>query len=608
MAQQLIFWGAVLALTGAGARRIVRRRHAARHGLVDNLTLALTAALVGFMLLELVARCTGAVTAPRHGFVGCTPDARLGWIGKVVDGDLQARRPRVLVLGDSFTAADGVPEDSVYYRPLVDELGMELWVRGGSGWGTLQELLALDAVFDRVRPDLVVLQVCSNDFINNSWELENATVLNSNMSRRPYWEHGSVVMRYPERWLGPALVVAARSALVAQAVRRVNVLRAGLAMRGRLGSVERDIDRGREAYAPWPRARVTTEEIVAALTRRVGRTRVVALPVDDIAPYTPAWREILKRHGVTTFDAGLQRIRRASAAGQTVFQADGAHWNALGHRLVGRALAAWLRGMPEDAASAFLAGDLTGTGGVDLLWSQDTRLMTELLQDPQGAPRVLAAFAEQPRLFGLRRVARGAWQIALRDARSGGLMLHELRRGRWMPGETRIAVPAYGSSGATPAGIATDDGRACVVWHDVDAQQVVFMSVEKAAKSPLGRVQASLPLGSRLLGTPDLDGDGRADTAWSDSVGRRVTFWTRAGRIDPEPAEARDPSWRIEAVTNVEPAPDRPGATVALIWRHRSSQRLAVWYLDARGRRVSARLFGAWTEPGAAPEDGAAPR
>jgi alkylation response protein AidB-like acyl-CoA dehydrogenase len=50
-------------------------------------------------------------------------------------------------------------------------------VYGGHGYGTLQEYLVIDKYIDEIKPDLILLQVCSNDFTNN---LENEAKSSSN--------------------------------------------------------------------------------------------------------------------------------------------------------------------------------------------------------------------------------------------------------------------------------------------------------------------------------------------------------------------------------------------------------------------------------------------
>ena len=83
-------------------------------------------------------------------------------------------------------------------------LNVEVFAYGGSGYGTLQESLVVDHYLPIVRPDLVLLQVSYNDFINNSFELERASYYNNNFLLRPYLEGDRIRRRFPSRLGGAA--------------------------------------------------------------------------------------------------------------------------------------------------------------------------------------------------------------------------------------------------------------------------------------------------------------------------------------------------------------------------------------------------------------------
>ena len=59
-------------------------------------------------------------------------------------GDLRSARPKVFVIGDSFTQASQVSDDDTYYAYLKDTLGVEVFAYGAGGYGTLQEYMILD--------------------------------------------------------------------------------------------------------------------------------------------------------------------------------------------------------------------------------------------------------------------------------------------------------------------------------------------------------------------------------------------------------------------------------------------------------------------------------
>ena len=112
-------------------------------------------------------------------------------------GDINATRPKILVIGDSYTYADTVSDGEAYFDRLGEKLDVEVFAFGCNGFGTLQELLILKKHFHQISPDLVVWQLCDNDFVNNSYELESRDLLQSNFMVRPYRVGERVEMRFP---------------------------------------------------------------------------------------------------------------------------------------------------------------------------------------------------------------------------------------------------------------------------------------------------------------------------------------------------------------------------------------------------------------------------
>lgn len=81
---------------------------------------------------------------------------------------------RILVLGDSVTFGGIVPADKVYTRVLEDKFeangyNVEVINISYGGWGTDQELEALIVEGLKYKPDLILLQFCTNDLGGNNW-------------------------------------------------------------------------------------------------------------------------------------------------------------------------------------------------------------------------------------------------------------------------------------------------------------------------------------------------------------------------------------------------------------------------------------------------------
>jgi len=112
----------------------------------------------------------------------------------------EQNKAKVLFLGDSFTNAVDVSDSKTYYGILKDTLPVEVFAFGGGGYGTLQEYMILEKYVDEIRPDILVLQFCSNDFINNDYELELRSRRNNNGMRRPYLTENGVTYRLPKKF------------------------------------------------------------------------------------------------------------------------------------------------------------------------------------------------------------------------------------------------------------------------------------------------------------------------------------------------------------------------------------------------------------------------
>jgi hypothetical protein len=102
-------------------------------------------------------------------------------------GDVASDKPRVFVIGDSFTQAPEDASDGKTYYSDLKKLGLEVFAYGGSGYGSLQEFMILDRYYNVVKPDLIVWQYSTNDVVNNSPELETASRVNNNGMVRPYF-------------------------------------------------------------------------------------------------------------------------------------------------------------------------------------------------------------------------------------------------------------------------------------------------------------------------------------------------------------------------------------------------------------------------------------
>jgi lysophospholipase L1-like esterase len=112
------------------------------------------------------------VSDPDTGQIYKSPANPQGWRDQPRSVRNRALSYRILVLGDSVTFGAIVPADKIYSRQLEDKLldlgyNAEVVNMSYGGWGTDQELEALRNEGLAYRPQLVVLQFCTNDLTDN---------------------------------------------------------------------------------------------------------------------------------------------------------------------------------------------------------------------------------------------------------------------------------------------------------------------------------------------------------------------------------------------------------------------------------------------------------
>lgn len=246
-------------------------------------------------------------------------------------GDPNTERPKIFVIGDSFTFAKDVTQDQTYYARLADSLDAEFFVYGCEGYATLQELMILERYLEAVQPDLVLWQFCWNDFIGNSPTLERGSVINNNGMRRPYLDAaGDVVYRTPRAFGAFRSFAQRHSRLLYSVLFRADAL---LGLSHVDAASESIIESRGGAYAPYEDAVARTATLLRRAASVAESAPIWVFDVAQLQPYSGDLREVCPEADVT-FVAGVgEAIDAARANGEQVYAGDGAHWNAAGHAI-----------------------------------------------------------------------------------------------------------------------------------------------------------------------------------------------------------------------------------------------------------------------------------
>ena len=101
----------------------------------------------------------------------------------------------VLVIGDSFTIDPHTSNDLSWFGQLRLNLEKTLnreiliYAIGGGGYGTNQQYIKTKDFLEKsnLKPKIIIIQFCVNDFMNNYYEWEKETENYGQYLRRPYF-------------------------------------------------------------------------------------------------------------------------------------------------------------------------------------------------------------------------------------------------------------------------------------------------------------------------------------------------------------------------------------------------------------------------------------
>jgi lysophospholipase L1-like esterase len=250
----------------------------------------------------------------------------------------EKHRKKVLFLGDSFTHAVRVSNDKTYYALLKEALDIEVFALAAEGYGTLQEYMMLDKFVDEIQPDLVVLQLCNNDLINNSYDLELVSGSNNNGLRRPYLKDDEIVYRTPSNFAAVREFAANYSHFLYFIISKIDIVNANPA------DPSEEIIRKQGTNYPLFRESVgITEQLIRKIRERIpASTPVLAFDNDGAVPYYDELRRISEKNGIHFIASPAKALADAEHQGIVVKERDNAHWNNAGHQIVADALQPYL--------------------------------------------------------------------------------------------------------------------------------------------------------------------------------------------------------------------------------------------------------------------------
>jgi lysophospholipase L1-like esterase len=255
-------------------------------------------------------------------------------------GAVSTSKPKIFVLGDSFTEALQVSDNEPYYAIVGKVLNCEIFAAGSNGYGSLQEYMLLDQFIDQIHPDLILWQFCYNDFMDNSYNLGLQWKAGSLSLERPFWQNGKIVYRVPRPFPWLYIVANRWSRFLPLLTTRLDRLLAPPPGEDLL--LKAILQQG-DKHPGFAEAVIITDQIMNKVADRAGPTPVVVFESGTTAsPFYPAVQKIATRHGMFFVKNLPGVLDLEEQKGRRLYSRDKIHWNQEGHRLVAETLCQFL--------------------------------------------------------------------------------------------------------------------------------------------------------------------------------------------------------------------------------------------------------------------------
>ena len=246
-------------------------------------------------------------------------------------GNPQSDRPGILFIGDSYTASVEVSNEKSFFNIIRDSLNIEAFAYGHAGYGTLQEYMIFDKWLDVINPDIVVWNVCSNDFIDNFYELEMVCGYKVG-ERRPYLEqNGNITYQIPVNWFDKLQEKVFFFKWIEDRLENLKTIITG--EKKHVG--EYFIATEKRNFKPFDDSVNITTKIVGKIKKRLPKTtKLIAFSSDLYQPQLDEFKKIFEHYGFSFYSSPALLVHEYENNKAVVRASDGYHWNELGHKLI----------------------------------------------------------------------------------------------------------------------------------------------------------------------------------------------------------------------------------------------------------------------------------
>ena len=244
---------------------------------------------------------------------------------------------KILTIGDSFIGDNHASNEDSWFGVLqnLSQGAFRVYAYGIGGSGTSQQFRAFNKLQSVIRPDILLIQYCVNDPLNDSFEYGKRSIIRNQDLRRPYYKNGEFYFREDSKSKLYRLLY--KSYLF----QKVDLIITNLQFK-----IFND-------YIPKSLSSNDVENILNhweyVYTNYVQHTK--ANGINDIwtiscapsiikknEPYFTRWKEVSEKLDVKVFHSFSKEPYSAHLSGKDIFLEDGNHLNDIGNEIAGEAL------------------------------------------------------------------------------------------------------------------------------------------------------------------------------------------------------------------------------------------------------------------------------
>lgn len=231
----------------------------------------------------------------------------------------------ILLIGDSFTHAPNISNENLYYAPL-SKGNYNFYAYGMTGWGNIQEVLKVKSLLSKIKPDLVIWQLSSNDLIENILEIE--VRLGKISSNRPYLsKEKKVFYDHEVRFISKILYVLQPSRAASFIFNRFFSLTSSRSKKINLENSEIE------------KAKLITSLIIKKMKEILPKdTELISFNAGPLPFENKLIKKIAISEGLIHISEIEDTLTTAKSDKLKIFNDDNFHWNIKGHAMIGEIL------------------------------------------------------------------------------------------------------------------------------------------------------------------------------------------------------------------------------------------------------------------------------